>query len=81
MTSGARLRPVKLQINNSGAWKDIAHFDAGNDVACMHVLDAAKTLGEIDAQRVQYRVVTEDALPEVLMTWSKDDGWKDVRHG
>ncbi|MGJ7611809.1 MULTISPECIES: hypothetical protein [unclassified Variovorax] len=74
-----RRKPVKLQLNNSGAWKDVIHFDAVNDVSSEHVLDAANTLGNLDAHRVTFRVVTEGQLPEVLMTWNKADGWKKAR--
>ena len=76
MSAVARLRPIKLQLNNSGAWKDVTHFDASDDAVGQQVLDAADTLGRINAHRVTYRLVTEDALPAVLMTWNKDVGWK-----
>lgn len=78
MSTEARQKPVKLQLNNSGAWKDVTHFDALHDHVGAKVMDAANTLGTLDAHRVTYRVVTEGALPEVLMTWNKDDGWKEA---
>ncbi|HEX7866553.1 MAG TPA: hypothetical protein VF555_16475 [Variovorax sp.] len=76
MKTDTREKPVKLQLNNTGAWKDVVHFDAANDIASETVLDAANTLGGLDAGRVTFRIVTEDALPEVLMSWSKANGWK-----
>jgi len=78
MSADARQKPVKLQINNTGAWKDVTHFDAQHDHVGDQVLEAANTLGQIDAHRVSYRLVTEGALPEVLMSWSKDGGWKEA---
>ena len=42
-----RARPVKLQINTSGAWRDVISFDAGKDVACGEAMEAAAMLGRI----------------------------------
>lgn len=79
MTKDARKKPVKLQLNNSGAWKDVIHFDAANDIAAERAMGAADTLGNLDAHRLTFRVVIEGASPEVLMTWNKDEGWKKAR--
>lgn len=69
------LKPVNLQVNNSGAWKSIVHFDASNDMECQEVMSAAGTLGCIDG-KCTFRIVTNDGLQTVLMHWSVKDGWK-----
>ena len=76
MKQTSRSQPVKLQRNNSGAWKDVIHFDAASDIGSMHVEHAADTLGKLNAGRVSFRIVTEGALPQVLKSWTKDEGWK-----
>lgn len=68
-------KPVKLQVNNSGAWKDVVRFDAGDHVASSEVMEAAATLGRI-ADRTTWRICTDDGLQSVLMHWSVKHGWK-----
>lgn len=41
-------RPVKLQLNNSGAWKSVIGFDAGDDAASAVAMDCAEQLGRLD---------------------------------
>lgn len=37
-------RPVKLQVNTSGAWKDVAYFDAGDKVVSDQVMAGAEQI-------------------------------------
>ncbi|WP_198086634.1 hypothetical protein [Variovorax sp. E3] len=76
MKNDARERPLKLQLNNSGAWKDVVHFDGADETEAERVLEAATTLGDLDTGNVTFRVVTEDAYPEVVTSWSKHFGWR-----
>lgn len=68
-----RPRPVKLQVNTSGAWRDVISFDAGKDVECAEAMSAAETLGRISGAK--FRVVIKGALQTPLMHWTRDAGW------
>jgi hypothetical protein len=70
-------KPVKLQVNNSGAWKNVIRFDAADEVACAEAMDAAEKLGSIGD--VTWRVCIDDAMDVVLMRWSSATGWKDAK--
>ena len=41
---------------------------------------AARDIGFYATHDVRFRVVRDDALNEPLMTWTKQDGWKEWRH-
>lgn len=71
-------RPVRLELNNSGAWKTLARFDAGDEAASDRARTAGRLLGELGGQRTTLRICTDDALPLVLVRWSADRGWWDV---
>jgi len=78
--SRERKKPVKLQANTSGAWKDVVRFDADNTRAAAEVMDAAETLGRVSAGDTTFRVVIDDGLGMVLYRWEIDHGWKEVSH-
>lgn len=44
MTTAAHRKPVRLELNNSGAWKVLGRFDADDDFQASLVLDAAEEL-------------------------------------
>jgi hypothetical protein len=67
-------RPVKLQVNERGSWRDVVRFDAGNDFATEKVMDAANSLGAA-CPSTKYRIATDEALPQVLMYWKAETGW------
>lgn len=77
----AATKPVKLQVNTSGAWRDVICFDAAKDVESAEVLGAAETLGRVS--KAAFRVVIKDSVnpraPEVLLRWTADRGWKEQR--
>lgn len=72
-------RPVQLQINNSGAWKTVAKFDAGDEQAGANAQQAVELLGQINSSKTTWRIATDEALPCVLLRWSVVTGWKAVR--
>ena len=72
-------RPVKLEINNSGAWKTIARFDAGNDESADKARAAGQLLGELSPCTL--RIATDESLPCVLVRWDADRGWRAVNVG
>lgn len=76
--SRAAVKPVKLQVNASGAWRDVIGFDAANDMESSEVMDAAARLGLI--AKATFRVVIPNAeqprSPTVLTRWSPEAGWE-----
>lgn len=66
-------KPVKLQINTSGAWRNVISFDAADEKASGQVLAAAPVLAEIG--RGTLRIVIDDGLQEVLQSWTPEKGW------
>lgn len=70
----AKERPVKLQVNTSGAWKDVLFFDAGNDEKTGQVLHGVDILGPVGSS--SFRLAMRDAEQTVLMHWSAGKGWE-----
>lgn len=87
MTSPGMKKPVRLELNNSGSWKVLGRFDAADDDQCALVLDAAEQLvqtlhnGGPARKCPTLRVSVDDSLQEVLMRWSIELGWREVRTG
>jgi hypothetical protein len=79
--SAAPTKPVKLQVNTSGAWRDVVSFDAGQDLEAREVMDAAAALGRV--AKAKFRVVipseAQPRSPMVLTCWSPETGWKTCR--
>ncbi len=71
----AQAKPVKLQVNNSGAWKDVVRFDADDAIAQDKVMAAVESLGTVNPD-IKWRICTADSLQAVLMIWSAAKGWK-----
>lgn len=68
-------RPVQLQLNNSGAWKTLARFDAGDDDLADKARAAGQLLGELGGARTTLRIATCETLPLALLHWTPRDGW------
>lgn len=81
------LKPCRLELNNSGAWKILGRFDAADDAQASLVMDAAEDLiktlnNEGPAKRCPtLRVSIDDAHGSVLMRWELGRGWTDARTG
>ena len=73
-------KPVKLQVNTSGAWKNLVAFDAADGPKCAQALEAAEMLGNLHGGSVAFRVATDDASSLALMHWSKGEGWREARN-
>lgn len=74
-------RPCQLQINTSGAWKNIITFDASDDHANNEVLDSASTLATKHASGpATLRIVPASSPNDVLMRWTKAKGWETASH-
>lgn len=69
-------RPCKLQINQSGAWRDIIRFNLDDvDVEALQV--AAANLVNIanPTGKATLRIVTDNGLPATLIHWDAQKGW------
>lgn len=81
------LKPVKLELNNSGSWKRLGAFDAADDDQCALVMDAAEDLvktlhnSEDPKHCPTMRICIDDPLGLVLMRWELQRGWYDARTG
>ena len=80
-------KPVRLEFNNSGAWKVLGRFDADDEEHTSLVLDAAeelvKTLHNCEDPRrcPTLRVSYDDGLGEVILRWDLVNGWRNARTG
>jgi hypothetical protein len=80
-------KPVRIELNNSGAWKVLGRFDAADEEHCSLVLDAAedlvKTLHNSEEARrcPTLRVSMDDGLGAVLLRWDLVGGWRDAVTG
>ncbi len=68
-------RPVKLQANDSGAWKNVVRWDASDDDKSDDVMAAAIVL-QLACPTTTFRIVT--AAGDPLRTLTKGE-WKDWR--
>lgn len=74
------IKPVKLQLNCTGAWRDVIRWDAADDAASDQVVAAAETLGRIGRASCRIAVADEGGRsPTVLTHWSLDHGWQTWR--
>ena len=80
-------KPVRLEFNNSGAWKVLGRFDADDEDQASLVLDAAEDLVKTlhnseDPKRCPtLRVSHDDCLCEVILRWDLARGWRDAKTG
>lgn len=81
------MKPVKIELNNSGAWKTLGRFDAADDDQTALVLDAAEQLvltlhnSESPKGCPHLRVCINDSLSTVLLRWEHGKGWRDAQTG
>ena len=67
-------RPILLQVNNSGAWKTVARWNAADDVASTRAHDAVELLDQIN-DNYTWRIATGDGAQLVLKRWDATRGW------
>lgn len=73
-------RPVKLQINQKGAWRDVMTVDIDQLVDEKQFLAVAAEMVEYSGQEATttMRLVTTANPPVRLMSWSAAGGWEKV---
>lgn len=81
-------KPVRLELNNSGAWKLLARFDADQLDSTDEIMNTAEALAKAindpacgRPSTVTLRISTDEAPPCVLMRWSDECGWRDACTG
>jgi len=71
--------PCKLQINSTGAWRDVLRFDI-DAVDTVALMDAASTLlliADPDGH-ASLRIATADAHQRARVRWDAKKGWVDA---
>ena len=67
-------RTVKLQVNTSGAWRNVLHFDASIEGDILTLAERLFSHEAHLARNVTLRVIMPgDTAP--LMLWDRDAGW------
>jgi hypothetical protein len=76
-------KPVRLEINNSGAWKVLGKFDAADDFQADDILNAAERLASVLAEsgnRLTMRVSMAQPPHAPVMHWTDAEaGWRDAK--
>lgn len=71
-------RPCKLQINTSGAWRDVLRLDLDDVVDHGALQDAAADLVRIadPSGRTSLRITVADSLQTTIVRWDAKNGWR-----
>lgn len=69
-------KPMKLQANTAGAWKDVITFDGAQDHVTTEVMNNIHYVGIHASERVLFRIIGVESHIGVLAHWSHKDGWK-----
>lgn len=70
-------RPCKLQINTSGAWRDLLRFDIDTIDADALQVAAAELVSIADPEgRTTLRITMADSLQSVIVRWDAKKGWQ-----
>lgn len=78
-------KPCLLEMSLSGAWKQLASFDAADEERADDLMNAAADFADVvndgaKKPRIALRITTADG--DVLMQHeSRETGWRDVRTG
>lgn len=75
-------RMCRLQINTSGAWRNVVDFDLDqlDELKEAKLLDSAATMAacaQPEKPPTLRVVTTADGLQDPLMHWSASEGWKE----
>lgn len=68
-------KPVVLQFNSTGAWRNCITFDAANERKAAKVMKHAVELARIGNSTL--RIVSTDSSQPPLAIWAEDTGWVD----
>ena len=69
-------RPCKLQINSTGAWRDMLQFDIDQvDAEVVQIKAAELVIVANPESRTTLRIVTGDGMQTALVRWDVKKGW------
>ena len=69
-------RPCKLQINSTGAWRDMLQFDIDQvDAEVVQIKAAELVIVANPENRTTLRIVTCDGMQTALVRWDVKKGW------
>lgn len=71
-------KPVTLQVNTTGAWRNIIGFDAADAQASDSAMQAAELLGQA-CTGAKFRIVLADGTQTCLLSWTAEGGWRQWR--
>ena len=69
-------KPMKLQVNTAGAWKDVISFDDAEDHVTEEIMEHAHYLGIHDTGVSAFRITAADPAIGVLANWNRKGGWR-----
>lgn len=76
MTGSNIPRKVKLQINSTGAWRDVLKFSIDDvDTAAIQVAAVDLVVLADPAGRTSLRIATDDCFQTALIRWDAKKGW------
>ena len=67
---------LRLQVNTTGAWRNVIDFPRDDDLACAHVLTAAPLLAAAAGPGATLRICSADGLQKVRSYWEAGQGWR-----
>lgn len=73
-------RTVHLEVNDRGGWRRVmsCDLDTVDDQALEHAADWLLRLA--DNPRLRARIIMAGEISAPLVTWSRDDGWREWVH-
>ncbi|MBL8350497.1 MAG: hypothetical protein JNL87_09290 [Burkholderiaceae bacterium] len=79
MTAAQRPGMLRLQVNTTGAWRNVIEFPRDDDIICAQVLTAAPLLAAAAGPRATLRICSADGLQTVQSHWQAGQGWRPAR--
>ena len=74
MTHTQAAQALRLELNNTGAWKVVLRFRADDDHATGVVQEHTYQLARLDT-KAKWRISTDEAQPKALAYCTHDQGW------
>lgn len=70
-------RPCKLQINSTGAWRDVVRFDIdhGNEHEIQHAAEELVNAADLEGRTTMRIVINDGVSPVPLLHWNAKEGW------
>ena len=72
-------KPVNLQINDSGAWRQVVSFDAADEALGAKVMAHAADLAGVVNPKARLRIAMKPFPNSVLLYWDALQGWHEPK--